>query len=235
MIGPEASERSNIFDDLSSYESLTVKVRTLLERAIILHELEPGTRLKENDVARQMGISRGPVREAFRLLEAEGLLQGRLRRGFIVPPLRLQEIEQICEIRPWLEGNAVRLALAHRSARFISGLERIVGEMDQAIERGDSAAYTLLDAEFHRTIYEASQNRILIDLLNTIWKKALRYLHLANSHHDRQSDLPAAHRRHKRLLEALKNDDPRAGEIAERNITESRAMFLARLKEIGIR
>jgi len=219
-------------DDLSNYESLTVKVKNSIEKAIIRNEMRPGTRLKEIEIAASMGVSRAPVREAFRMLEADGLVVNQLRRGFAVAPLNLKEAEDIYEIRPWLEGQATRMAVKFRSDDFLARLDEIVREMGDCVGRDDVMRYTSLDAELHRTIYESSQNQVLIDILNLLWKKIIRYLYVTNS---QRGEIARSAERHAKLVESLRCADPHeAGSTAEANMLEAKALLLQALRESGL-
>jgi len=228
----ESTNTNKVLDNFSNYESLTTKVKQSIEKAIILNELKPGERLKEVEIANNMGVSRGPIREAFRILEAEGLLVNQLRRGFVVAPLNLKEARQIYEVRPWLEGNVAKLAWKNRNDQFISKLKGTLDNMAACKEKNDILNYTLWDAEFHKTIYENTQNQVVIDLMRSIWKKCLRYLYITNS---QREELKHALKRHENLFNAFRQKTGReVAKLAEDNLIEARELLLHFLKEAGI-
>ena len=222
-----------VFEDLSNYASLTIKIKSLIESAIIKNELKPGERLKETEIGQKMGVSRGPVREAFRLLEAEGLVINQPRKGLIVSPLNMEEVEDIYEIRPWLEGNITRLAVDNTSDRFITELEEIIKKMFKYVQQEDLLDYTIMDAEFHKKIYENPNNQILIGIMSNLWKKCLRYLFITNS---QPGELHLSYQKHNDLLNAIKEGNAlEASQIAENNINESKKLLFIYLKRAGIK
>jgi DNA-binding GntR family transcriptional regulator len=218
--------------DISRHESLTDKVRKIIEDAIINNELKPGEHLKELDLVQRLGISRGPVREAFRSLENAGLIISQPRRGFIVAPLNLKEAADLFEVRPWLEGQATRLAVKNRNESFIAELQDIISRMQKAAKARDVGSYVRLDAAFHRKIYENSNNLIIIDMMNSLWKKCLRYIIITDTH---RGEIASSFERHKKLFETIRDDTPaKAQKIAESNLEEAKATLLSGLREAGI-
>jgi DNA-binding GntR family transcriptional regulator len=219
--------------DISHHESLTEKVRKIIEAAIINNELKPGEHLKELDLVDRLKISRGPVREAFRSLENAGLIVSQPRRGFQVAPLNIKEAMDLYEVRPWLEGQATRLAVKHRDEKFIAELQDIVNAMEKAVHEGDVGAYIRLDARFHRTIYENSNNDVLIDTMNGLWKKCLRYIIVNDSY---RGEIKSSFERHRELFRSIRDDMPvKAQKTAERNLEKAKLTLLAGLQEAGIR
>jgi DNA-binding GntR family transcriptional regulator len=221
------------FADISQHESLTEKVRKLIEEAIINNELGPGERLKELDLVERFKISRGPVREAFRTLETEGLILSQPRRGYVVAPLNVKEAMDIFEVRPWLEGQATRLAAKNRDENFIAEIQGIVDKMRAAAEAGDTRAYIRLDAAFHRTIYRNANNLILIDMMDNLWKKCLRYIVVTDT---LRGEISSSFQRHRDLFLAIRDESPaRAQQIAESNLKTAKVSLLAGLQAAGIR
>lgn len=222
-----------MLSDLSNHESLMIKAKKLIERAIISNELKAGERLKENDLVQRLGISRGPVREAFRSLETEGLIVSQPRRGFIVAPLKMEEAMDIYNVRMWLEGQATRLAVKNKNEFFLDELQNIINKMQEAVQNEDIYNYTIMDAAFHRVIYRNSNNNILIDLMNNLWKKCLRYLIINNSH---RGEIKSSFQRHLKLFESISYETPsKAKQIAENNLQKAKKLLLVDLQKAGIR
>lgn len=142
--------------------------------------LVPGQRLVEPDLATRIGVSRASLREAFRALEAEGLLRTERYKGASVRRLEAQELRESFEIRELLEGLAARRAAARAAAppyraRFMSLMER----MEKAAAAGDGgAAYTPLNREFHDLVLEAAGSEQLRGLAPQLRPPAIvRILH----------------------------------------------------------
>ena len=142
-------------------QSLTSLVQREIERRIIAGELEPGAKLNEAELAAAMGISRGPVREAFRALEQAGLVHTEKNRGVFVRQVSLAEANEIYEVRAALEAQIGRLAATRISAQQLERLRGIVKRMHAVGRSRDPDAYFPLNLEFHETLAEACGNRAL--------------------------------------------------------------------------
>jgi DNA-binding GntR family transcriptional regulator len=137
-------------------QTLVAHVYDALRRAIVTGALEPGQRVNEAEVARQMHISRGPVREAIRRLEQAGLLVSVPRRGTVVVSLPAEDIEEVYTLRADLEIRAVQRATSRLSEADLAELERLMEVMRTAGADGDLPALLDADIEFHRNIVAAS-------------------------------------------------------------------------------
>ena len=122
--------------------------------------LAPGARLTETEIAERLHISRTPVREAIRRLEADGLVAHLPRAGAVVRKLDHSEVMELYEMRLVLEGTAARLAARAASEVEIDELAAINAEMEAA--GGDGAALFELNTQFHRTLIRAARNRFLV-------------------------------------------------------------------------
>jgi DNA-binding GntR family transcriptional regulator len=148
--------------------SLVAQVRDRILRAIGNGELLPGQRIVEGEVAQRLGVSRGPVREAARLLEQRGLFVSVPRRGFFVRQFKEKEIEDLYELREWIEVAAVQAATVRASAAEIRSLRLQHSEMMTAARR--KAQPELIEAiiDFHRTICSLADNARLMRLFDEI-------------------------------------------------------------------
>lgn len=142
-------------------QSLTSLVQREIERRIIAGELEPGAKLNEAELAAAMGISRGPVREAFRALEQAGLVHTEKNRGVFVRQISLEEANEIYEVRAALERQMGALAAKKATREQIERLRGIVKRMHAVGRSRDPDAYFPLNLEFHETLAEACGNRAL--------------------------------------------------------------------------
>jgi DNA-binding GntR family transcriptional regulator len=136
--------------------TLFAHVYDALRRAIITGALAPGQRVNEAEVARQMQISRGPVREAIRRLEQAGLLVSVPRRGTVVVSLAAEEVEEVYTLRADLEVRAIDRAIHRLSEAGLLELERLMELMQTAGAAGDLPTLLDADIQFHRNIVSAA-------------------------------------------------------------------------------
>jgi phosphonate utilization transcriptional regulator len=142
--------------------SLATLAQHELGRRIVSGELAVGAKLNEVDIATELGISRGPVREAFRALDQAGLVRVEKNRGVFVRQVSLEEANEIYEVRAVLEGLIGRLAAQRIEADEIDQLRAIVKRM-RAQEKGRNAqAYFPLNVEFHDLLARAARNGALL-------------------------------------------------------------------------
>ncbi len=125
----------------------------------------PGERILEEEVARSLGVSRTPVREALRRLEARGLVEMAAGRGLVVVELTGQRIAELYAVREVLEGTAARFAAQHASEADIDALRSLVDQLRDVQEHQRAAK---INRAFHRAIYEAARNRYLLQPLNEL-------------------------------------------------------------------
>ncbi|MFM0212342.1 phosphonate utilization associated transcriptional regulator [Paraburkholderia sediminicola] len=143
--------------------SLTTLVQDELERLILRGELAPGDKLNEAQLATRLGVSRGPVREAFRALEQAGLLRTEKNHGVSVKMLSLKEAEEIYQVRAMLDEHIGRLLANGISAEHLNSLRQIVESMKRAQNSHDGQTYGHLNLQFHDTMAAAVGNAKLLD------------------------------------------------------------------------
>lgn len=141
--------------------NLTEATADLIRERILLGSLEPGVRLVEADIARQLGTSRGPVREALAMLRAEGLTYEEPGRGSYVMRLDKADIEQIYEVRAGLESAAAHLLIERENAEAISALETVVERMRTAARSGDRVEFIEADLALHEELCSRCGNERL--------------------------------------------------------------------------
>jgi DNA-binding GntR family transcriptional regulator len=152
-------ERMSGIVDLPSLEparlpSAADQIFAALYRQVMTLELPPGTRLSEAEVARQMGVSRQPVRDAFWRLSQLGFLTIRPQRATTVSAISERSVHQARFVRTALEVETVRLAVERRSAAAVAELRRQLAAQEAAVAAGDRETFHGLDDEFHRMICE---------------------------------------------------------------------------------
>lgn len=176
----------------------------------------PGQRLPEVDLTRELGVSRGPLREALSRLAAEGVLEIEPYRGAMVRRLTRRDVEDLYQVREVLEGQAA--ALAARRVREGDGADRVraaLDDMDRWRGRTDTDAYSYMDANaaFHGMLIELADNQVLADLMAQLRTNAFR-LQLVNLM--RSDAREASIDEHDDVARAILAGDPRKAESAMR-------------------
>jgi DNA-binding GntR family transcriptional regulator len=178
-----------------------------LRKSIIGGEFHPGDRLVQDEIATRYGVSRIPVREAFRTLSAEGLVTFHRRRGAIVTMLTREDIQEILSIRSVLEGMGTRLAAERITPKQLERVCEIFKKMEAS--RDNPERFFKLNFEFHAAILDGAQSprlkEIIVNLRNTVETVARQYL-------ARAERVETAHGDHAAILEALENHDVEAAE-----------------------
>jgi phosphonate utilization transcriptional regulator len=142
--------------------SLSSAAQEEIARMIVAGELPPGTKLAEARLSERLGVSRGPIREAFRRLEEAGLVRQEKNRGVFVRHVPLEEANEIYEVRAALEGLIGRLAAKRIAPAQLGELRAVVKKM-YALERSRKAeAYFALNLEFHELLARAAGNNALL-------------------------------------------------------------------------
>ncbi len=150
-----------------------------LRLMIVQGALDLGEKIREQDLAETLGLSKTPLREALLRLEKEHLVVIRPRKGTFVFSTNPDDLENLCSLRIALEQAAIRHAMRRNYARLIASLERFGEPVEKILheDRHDMNYYLKLDFEFHRTIMNLAKNAYLTDALSAIATKvqALRY------------------------------------------------------------
>ncbi|ABG06039.1 transcriptional regulator, GntR family [Rubrobacter xylanophilus DSM 9941] len=155
---PEGSRFAGYSRLLSGSGSAAERAAAVLREAILDGTLPPSSWLRETELARELGMSRTPVREALKRLAAEGLVEITARQAAVVARMTLEDILEVYAVRETLEGLAARLAARHRGPDHLRRLEGLLSRMERSEEPSGLAA---LNLEFHRVIREAARNRYL--------------------------------------------------------------------------
>lgn len=154
---------------------LVEQIAKFLTDAIIEARLEGGKRLVENELQRKFGISRAPIREAFRVLEKNGLVVIVPRKGTFVRKVDQKDILENFTIRAHLEGLAARLATAHFDEEDIRKMESIFSGMKEGIRKKDFTSYRKYHSEYHSTYINLCGNDKLIEILGILRIQSIWY------------------------------------------------------------
>ena len=188
--------------------NLAVNVADLLRETIVNGRIPSGSRLIESEIAKQLSVSRGPVREAFRILETEGLIQSRPGRGSFVTQTSERDIREIYSLRCILEEEAFRLAVKNYTDENIERLEQTLETMFKEAQDGDHAKVLELDMEFHRLIWEISDHHRLQNMLEELSTQIRMYIAVQTKNYN---DLASGIADHRTLLDALRDKEVELG------------------------
>jgi phosphonate utilization transcriptional regulator len=194
--------------------SLASAAQQEIERLILSGELPPGAKLTEMMLSERLGVSRGPIREAFRRLEEAGLVRLEKNRGVFVRDIPLDEAAELYDIRAAMEELAGRLLAASLTAEQAKTLRGVVERLEQAARCGDADAYHLLNLEFHERVIEFAGNR----KMSSLYRKLVNELALARWRNLAEDQaLVQSASEHRQILKALSTGDP---EVAGRALFE---------------
>ena len=155
-----------IMQAIAAHPSLATEAAALIRQEILAGRMKSGDRLVETRLAAEMGISRAPVREALKLLRAEGLVGQEPNRGAFVISLTDADVRELYDVRAALEARAARvLARAHRG-EDVAALGGLVEHLEQAASEGDVHALYAVDLAFHTALVELTGNGRLLELFN---------------------------------------------------------------------
>ncbi len=181
---------------------LREQAHEVLEDLIIHRTLPPGAHLAEEELARQLGVSRIPVREALHVLERDGWVERRHRQGAFVARPDADWAEQTFEVRRILESQTAALAAARISSEELVQLEEILEAGKRAVEAGNREAVVDLNTRLHRAVAAASHNQVLIELLRQLEKRVVWYFSAVATIRSHES-----WREHEELVAALRSRD----------------------------
>ncbi|MGZ8580893.1 MAG: GntR family transcriptional regulator [Actinomycetota bacterium] len=152
------SEPSSTLRPLDAPRSLAEDAADRIREQVLGGGFKQGEHLVEAKIAEQLNISRGPVREAFKLLRAEGLLKEEPRRGTFVVSLTAQDVREIYGLRAALEGRAGRMVARSQNPDTLAKLRELADEIDRAVASGDAVAVSRADLAFHEGLCELCGN-----------------------------------------------------------------------------
>lgn len=204
-----------------------------LRDRIVQGELAPGSRLNERVLAAQLGISRTPLREAFKLLAAEGLVELLPNRGAVVAPIDAARIRETLAVMGALEALVGELACAQASEASIAEIQALHYEMRAAHARRDLAAYFRHNQAIHLKLAEAAGNTVLAQTYRQLNANVRRVRYMANLAPERWD---AAVREHDAILAALSaRDGERLKALLSDHLAQKTASVLAALAEAPAR
>ena len=200
-------------DNQSDLKPMKEVVHEIIRQAIFDGSYKRGDRLVETTLAKQLNVSRTPIREAFQQLESEGLIVSYPRKGAVVQGVSLEDAMEIYEIREVLDGLAARLACHKMSSLDLIQLRNIVLQSEEAYEANNLKRYMDFHKAFNLFILKKSQNQRLINQMTNIYEDLTSL---------RQVSLQEVYRRHEatkehyEIVELLEKGDSSAVELRVR-------------------
>ncbi|MEO7886926.1 MAG: phosphonate utilization associated transcriptional regulator [Polaromonas sp.] len=184
--------------------SLTTVVQQEIERAILVGEYEPGSKLIEAALAEKMGVSRGPVREAFRMLEEAGLVRNEKNRGVFVRDIPIDEAVEIFDLRAAMDELVGRQLARNITSAQLKEIKGLVDSMEKAVKAEDAYNYHLLNLKFHDRLVEMAGNGKLTAIYRKLIKELslFRRLNLADGWL-----MPISANEHRQIVKAIASGD----------------------------
>jgi len=200
---------------LEKHLTLREKILETIRDAIMTGALKPGEKVAEPDLAERFGISRTPIREAFRQLESEGYLTVIPRKGAVVTSFSPRDVEEFYTIKSILEGYAARRACEKLSAKEIEKLRSINERLRHLAEEGDVKHFFRVHNDFHDLFLRAADNEKLYVLVSNLVRKfeRLRYASLSLP-----GRMKISVQEHDKIIDAfVKRDADRAETLVRKN------------------
>ncbi len=194
---------------IERHQTLREKILETIREAILKGDLKPGEKVAEPELAERFGISRTPIREAFRQLESEGYLTVVPRKGAIVAALSERDVQEFYAVKSILEGYAAELAAQNLTDKELAKLEAINDRLKKLAAAGDVKTFYKVHHEFHDTFLKAANNSKLYELIVQLGQKFSR-LRMASLSVSGRMAISVAE--HDKLLEAFRQHDGKAAE-----------------------
>jgi DNA-binding GntR family transcriptional regulator len=214
---------------LVDHKTKTELALQVLRDRIRTGELEPGRRLRLNELTGELGMSPTPIREALRLLQADGIVDYRPHQGIVVAELSRQELDGVLRLRRLLEPFAVELAVPALTPARLRELERLHAKLLSAVASGRGSAATEANVAWHWAIYDAAGSPHLTEFIRRLWDAYPWRTMWALPGRSEQSALE-----HQAVMDAIAAGDAKvaAGKLAI-HITSSEASLLDHLERSG--
>jgi DNA-binding GntR family transcriptional regulator len=204
-------------------------IRTHIRDAILAGEYAIGTKIDQQGIADQLGVSIIPVRESLRQLQAEGLVENHPHRGVFVTELSLSDLHDLYVVRETLEELATQLAVPRLADTHLTALDEKIAAMDAATQRNDFNALFDLNRDFHFALYNLCGNATLIQMIESLWDRSTVYRRMYTFMPDRAKQ---ALEEHKAIVEACRAREPvRAGSAVRENVQQTTRGIVTRIEK----
>jgi len=218
---PPADDDAALFRPLQRPTPLRQSVYESLVELVIGGRLKPGQHLVETDLARQLGVSRQPVREALHRLEADGWVDLRPNQGAFVHVPTDQEVDELLDVRELLEVETARLAARSADRDAVARLQVVCHEGEAAVEAGDMERFITANNQFHAALAKLAGNAVLADLTGIVSRRVRWYYRLVAPARGQESCAE-----HLQLIEAIEaGDEERAAKAARQHTERTRTAY----------
>ncbi|MGB8621626.1 MAG: GntR family transcriptional regulator [Paracoccaceae bacterium] len=218
-----------LFEPLAR-DALAQRVAQILTDAIVSGRLKPGDRVAESVVARDLGVSRAPVREAGRLLESAGLLISRPNRGFFVRTVTADDLDSLYELRLCIEREAAARLARNGALEVIPQLREQIEVMLELSRQNQLFRQVQADLAFHRLICDASGNKRFLAVFDQIASEIQACVALIERLYDEPGRIA---RNHELIIQALETgNEQTAREALDYHIGVARETVVARFREL---
>lgn len=199
--------------------ALSQQIANSLKEDILSGKYPPGVRIRQEDIAEQFGASRSPVREALRILEAEGLINLVAHTGAWISHLSLSECEEMYQLRERIEPLLLRLSIPHITDSLIAELQDFVLQMEATT---DVETFLRLDRQFHLLSYSKAETVLVGEMVNRLWNTTQHYRRAYSQMMASTSFKPAHYEHHLLLTSIIKGDVDDAERILFGHIRRTR-------------
>ncbi len=197
--------------------TLREKILESIRDAIISGSMTPGSRVSEPELAERFGISRTPIREAFRQLESEGYLKVIPRKGAVVSAFTQKDVEEFYAIKSILEGYAARLACSRLTEKEIERLHSINKRLAELNTLSDVKQFFKVHSDFHDLFIKAADNEKLREMINLL---VTRFQRLRLMSISRPGRMAVSVEEHEKIIAAFRARDCEAAELLVRKNAE---------------
>jgi DNA-binding GntR family transcriptional regulator len=208
-------------------KTLHEEIADRLREMIMTGELKEGDKIRENELCSSMGISKTPLREALRVLSAEGLIKLVPNRGSYVSKPTFESIKEMFDVMSVLEGVCARTAAEKMSDKQFEFLVKLHRKLEEKFEQRNQEAYIRYNNRYHSFVQELAGNRALNQIVNGLRQRILLYRFQSLNLEGRFED---SIREHRELLEAFRERDTEKAETLMKNHLKNQCDAMAQLK-----
>lgn len=212
-------------------QTLQTDVYNAIRQALMTGQFKPGEPLTLRDLAKALGTSLMPVRDALVRLVAEGALEMRPNRTAILPLMTRTRLRQLYRIRIALDNMLVEEAAKHVTPADLKALAVLIERMDAAAKAVNVKKYLELNQQFHFVLYRASGETVLLRMGETLWLQVGPFIHFSLT----ELGMAMANKHHRAALAALKRGDAKAAcKAIENDVAEAAEAIMNALPESGL-